>query len=247
MNRTLYRSIAAAAFACSFCLLIPSASASVMGDLKIDGGTVTVGIAGLTWSSTPTPPTVDGISTLTYGPTNTLLTGGTVVNLMNLPPGSLPLDAFMTFVGVPTVDFILDTIGPGSGNTDCSVGGLAANSGDCSVVTGEPIVLSQQATGTLASLAVTGTVTDGTSPASSWIGLFSETIVSLPNTTGIITPLEVQQYFGGPSNPNGNTLGESYSGSFAITVTPEPSTLTMMLVGSGLVLAALRTRRKSTR
>jgi PEP-CTERM motif-containing protein len=247
MNRTLYRSIAAAAFACSFCLLVPLASASVIGDLKINGGTVTVSIASLTWSSTPTAPTVDGISTLTYGPTNTLLAGGTVVNLANLPPGSLPLDGFMTFVGVPTLDFILDTIGPGSSNTDCTVAGLSANSGDCSVVAGVPIVLSQQGTGTLASLALTGTVTDGSSPASNWIGLFSETIVSLPNNTGIITPLEVQQYFGGPSNPNGNALSESYSGSFAITITPEPSTLTMMMLGSGLVLAALKTRRKHSR
>lgn len=235
----------ALALACAFFLMTPRAMASVLGSLVIDGGTVTVTNTSLTWSSTPTPPTVDSISTLTYGSSNTLLAGGTDVNLMNLPQ-ALPLNDFMTFSGVSGLDFTLDTVGPGSSNTDCSATGLAAHSGDCSAVAGEVIVLSQQSTGTEASLSVTGTVTDGTGVTSNWIGLFSETIVSLPGSSGVITPLEIQQYFGGPSSPNGASLAESYSGSFSVSITPEPSTIGMMLLGGGFILAGLRRRRKQS-
>jgi hypothetical protein len=226
-------------------ILTPSAMASVVGSLVINGGTVTVTNFNLSWSSTPTAPTVNAISTLTYGPSNTLLAGGTDVNLMNLPQ-ALPLNDFMTFTGVSGLDFTLDSIGPGSLNTDCSPTGLSLNSGDCSVAPGEPIVLSQQATGTEASLALTGTVTDGTGVTSSWIGLFSETITSLTGSSGVITPLEIQQYFGGPGSPNGNSLSESYSGSFNVTITPEPSTIGMMVLGGGLI-AGLRRRQRISR
>ena len=234
-----------AALACAFFFMTPGAMASVIGSLVIDGGTVTVTNTSLSWSSTPTPPTVDAISTLTYGPSSTLLAGGTDVNLMNLPQ-ALPLNDFMTFSGVSGLDFTLDTVGPGSSNTDCSPTGLAANSGDCSSVLGQVIVLSQQSTGTEASLSVTGTVTDGTGVTSYWIGLFSETIVSLPGVSGVVTPLEIQQYFGGPNSPNGASLPESYSGSFNVSITPEPSTIALTLLGGGL-LGFLRRANKRSR
>ena len=244
MKRSCFRLLAPLGLCCSLFLFIQTASASVTGSLVIDGGTVTVSNSSLTWSSTPTPPTVDAISTLTYGPSNTTLAGGTDVNLMNLPQ-ALPLSGFMTFTGVSGLNFTLDTIGPGSGNTVCTPTGLAANSGDCSAVAGQVIVLSQQLTGTEASLAVTGTVTDSTGIISNWIGLFSETIVSLPGDTGVITPLEVQQYFGGPSTPNANTLSESYSGSFVAVITPEPSSIALTLVGSGLLLFLRRANKRA--
>jgi len=233
-----------AVLACGLLFSTERASASVSGALDLDGGSVTVSATSLTWQGFAI---VNGISTLTYDG-GTLVPGGTDVTLKNLP-GTLPIpiDMFMTFVGIPSLDFTLQTAGPGSSNTDCSAAGLFSHGGDCSAFAGVPIVLSQATNGTLVALGVSGIVTDGTTPISTWTGEFSETITSLGNIISP-TPLQVQQFFGGPGAPNNNTLNSTYSGTFVVRIanTPEPSTMGMVLMGSGLVLvAALRRRRKA--
>jgi len=233
-----------AVLSCALLFSTERASASVSGALDLNGGSVTVSAGSLVWSGFAI---VNGISTLKYDG-GTLVPAGTDVTLKNLP-GSLPIpiDMFMSFVGIPSLDFTLDMAGPGSSNTDCSVAGLASHNGDCSAFAGAPIVLSQAANGTLVALGVSGIVTDGTTPISTWSGEFSETVTTLGNIINP-TPLQVQQFFGGPGTPNNNTVSGTYSGTFTVQIanTPEPSTMGMVLMGSGLVLvAALRRRRKA--
>jgi hypothetical protein len=228
---------------CGLLLSTERASASVSGALDLDGGSVTVSATTLVWSGFAI---VNGISTLTYDG-GTLVPGGTDVTLKNLP-GSLPIpiNFFMTFAGIPSLDFTLEMAGPGSSNTDCSAAGLFTHGGQCSAFAGVPIVLSQAANGTLVALGVSGIVSDGTTPVSTWTGEFSETITSLGSIIGP-TPLQIQQFFGGPSTPNSNTLSSTYSGTFVAqitSITPEPSSMSMVLMGGGLVLIALRRRRK---
>ena len=75
-----------------------------------------------------------------------------------------------------------------------------------------------------------------------------ETITLLPGFSGVITPLDIQEYFGGPTSPNAAKITSTYSGTFVATLTstvPEPSTLTMALTGAGLMLLAVTRRRKT--
>jgi len=219
-----------------------TASASVAGALLLNGGSVTVSATNLTWTGFAI---VNGATTLTYGAGSTLLAGGTDVTLQPLP-GSLPvpINDFMAFSGIPLLDFTLDIAGPGSANTNCSIAGLSANGGECSAFAGVPIILTQGVNGTIASLGVSGTATDGTGATSTWFGEFSETITTLSGVAGTVTPLEVQSFFGGPSSPNSNTLTTTYSGTFSASAVPEPSTVALTLLGASLLLVGLARRRK---
>jgi hypothetical protein len=224
---------------CGLLFSTQRASASVIGSLLLDGGSVTVSAGALTWNG---PATVNSFTDLTYGPGLPLPTGtSSTVDLENLPPGSLPSADFMTFTLAPTLFFNLSTIGPGSSNTNCAAP-------PCSVFAGSPIILRQGSEGTVVDLGLSGTATDGTLPVSNWIGEFSETITALPGFTGVITPLDIQEYFGGPTSPTAAKITSTYSGTFVATLTstvPEPSTLSMALTGAGLMLLAVTRRRKT--
>jgi hypothetical protein len=241
VKKSYFRILTTAGLACGLMLSIQTASASVEGALLLNGGSVTVSATSLTWNGFAI---VNGGSTLTYG-SGTLVPGGTDVTLKDLP-GTLPtpIDMFMAFSGIPMLDFTLDVAGPGSTNTDCSVAGLASHGGECSAFAGVPIVLTQGVGGTVASLGVFGTASDGTSPDAVWFGEFSQTVTTLAGSSGVITPLEVQNFFGGPSSPNGATLTTTFSGTFTASIVPEPSTAAMSLLGTSLLLVALVARRK---
>src|SRR5665213_623366 len=238
MKVNLYKGLSTVGIlGCALSFSMATASATVVGSLALDGGSVTVSATNLVWSGFAV---VNGITTLTYG-SGTLVPGGTDVTLQNLP-GSLPtpINNFMAFNGIGTLDFTLDIAGPGSSNTDCSATGLANHGGECSAFAGVPLILSQATFGTLVSLGVSGTASDGSSPTSIWSGEFSETLTTLGQGVNAITnptPLQVQQYFGGPNAPNANTISSTYSGTFTAQVTtPEPSSMAMMLLATGLLL-----------
>jgi hypothetical protein len=238
VNKNFRTALATAVIGLGPLLVMPIASASVVGTLQLNGGGVTVGVSSLVWNGTAT---VNSATTLTYG-SGTLVPGGDAVTLMNLPPASLPLDHFMSFAGIPSLDFILGSVGPGSANTSCATD-------PCSVFAGSPLILRTAPSGTEVDLAVGGTATDGTVPVSNWFGEFSETVTALPSQPlgTIITPLMIQQYF--QANPNA-TITTTYSGTFVATLTsivPEPSSITMFLLGGGLIAIALARRPRRVR
>ncbi len=138
MNKKNFTRISATAalLGCSFFLSMRTASASVVGSLQLNGGAVTVGAASLTWEGFAT---VNPFSNLTYGAGIPVPTGNTsTVDIMNLPPATLPDINFMLFTLVPSLHFDLSSIGPGVANTNCALP-------PCSVFAGSPLILTQGA------------------------------------------------------------------------------------------------------
>jgi hypothetical protein len=160
---------------------------------------------------------------------------------------TFPVNDFMTFNGISGLAFNLGSIGPGSSDTDCA--DLTLNgTNTCSAFSGSPFLLTLTATGTEVELSATGTAVDGSGTTSDWIGQFSETITTLPGYAPgtIITPEDIQTYF--VDNPDGS-ITSPYSGTFVVSFTtgstPEPSSLAMLFLGTGVMAIAARRRRHS--
>jgi hypothetical protein len=229
---------------CGFFLSTPIASANVVGLLSLDAGSnsVTVGEGTINWNGMFT---VAGSTTLTYN-NGTALAAGTTGSLENLNAMTtvFPLNDFMTFTGAPGLDFTLDSIGPGSTDTNCAAATAVGDS--CSVFAGSPFVLTFSGTGTTVQLSARGTATDSTGVVSDWSGTFSQPLTMLGNDSIPITPLDVQEFFA--NDPTG-TITTPFSGQFIVqlTATPEPPAITMVLLGGGFLLAAFSFRRSHTR
>jgi hypothetical protein len=144
----------------------------------------------------------------------------------------LPEPGFLRFSGNGTthvaINYTLTQVLAGSGNANCA--GLAQFQ-SCSVFVGSPIVLTLEGPGTVATLNLSGTVSDGVGAISNWTGKFSATF---PTTT----PAALQTFVLG-----GGTETTSNSGSFFATTVPEPS-YTVVLIGAGLIGLASLVRRK---
>ncbi len=234
MNRIFCKLLTVASLSCGAFMLMPLASADVIGSLQLNGGSVTVFSDHLVWSGFAT---VGAADTITYdGGTPLALFSN--VTLQNLPPVSLPLNNFMTFAAAPDMFFNLTAILPGSSNTNCGAP-------PCSVFAGSPIVLTAGSGGTIVDLGLAGTAVDGTGHISNWIGEFSETITSLTGSTGVITPQEIANFF--LANPSTASITSTYSGTFFATITPEPSSWMMFLLGGCLIAVALARRPKQVR
>jgi len=198
------------------------------------GGTVTVSATQITWGGTsPNCVVTGGNTSVTYsGGGGGTLGGnvqGTIMNLILGPPSTI--NDFMTFL-VPTaytLDFELTQLGPGSLNTDCN---LTAVGQSCSAAAGSPFVLTDEGPSlTTVTLAVAGFINDGTG-TSQWTGLFStnlnETALAIQSTEG-----------------TGGSITSTAAGHFTLSAIPEPSTVTMFLVGGIALLGIGRRRRKS--
>jgi hypothetical protein len=212
----------------------PSASAGVGGTLNTgSSGTVTVTATSITWNTDPgsispgtwngevangTNTTFNGCPSGVLGAHGCLFNGeGIAINhLAPLVNGvtPLPIDGFLTFAGIPALDFILTAVSPGSANTNCN-GLLVGQS--CSVFAGSPIILTLLTSNrTSVQMSMLGIATDGSGLMSNWTGGFSATIPTM-------TPAEIEAYFG--ANPNGS-ISTSNSGSFFATTVPEPVKVT---------------------
>jgi len=231
--------------------LAPMASATVVGTLATSasiGGGVTVTPDTITWNvgkdgtdfsvNTGTNLTYDGGTPVAIGDEGMLKD---LVRPPASPPTILPLDAFMTINGTP-VDFVLDGFTPPSPTNGTACSSLA--SGQTCVVDGTSPFLLQATSGTgtgglgtEVTLTVFGTVTDGTSPDSNWIGSFSETVSNL-------SPGQIQAMFTGPGASTA-AITTGHTGNFTAIVAntvPEPSTAFLGL--SGLLMAAGLVRRR---
>jgi hypothetical protein len=211
-----------------------TAMATAIGPLNVancSGGGVTVTATTITWSPVGT---VGGTGCIDTGlGTNVTYSGGTLGagvagNIKNLTAGGGVTDQFMTFTG-STLDFVLTSLGPGSGNTNCS--GLAIGA-SCSVFAGSPFLLTNLGGGnTAVGLAANGSVTDG-GVTTFWKGAFT-TQLNLDAAT-IQTDIE-----------NGGSISSTHSGQFVVSSVPEPTTLSMLLLG-GVALLGTKFRRRKT-
>ncbi len=209
----------------------PAAPAATVCDSDVAAGTT------LTFSNGPALTTQEGIDVASP------ITAASVGN-----------PDFLTFSNDPNLVFSLTGISTYS-NTNCagvSAGGSGPSS--CVVFAGSPLLLTCQGSSaigcaggdTLVSISVSGAASDGTSPASPYIGGFSQTLTAnLPNGAAP-TPVNIQNYFcpGGVCSSTA-AITSSQSGSFTATFigTPEPSSMAMMLVGAGLLALTARRRR----
>ena len=246
--RLLSRFNFVAALAIPALFSISIASASVVGGFATDGtGTnanITITLTSISFG--PNPNLQVTASSLTYG-AGVSLAVGTLGDIANATPASLPLNDFMTFSGTP-LDFTLIGVGPGSSNTDCA--GLS-NFGTCSIPLGggiiSPIVLELMNGDTVASLTVFGTVTDGTGILSAWSGTLSATLTqplsaytnpASPNEAP--TPGNIEAYFA--ANPTGS-ITTSHGDTFTASVLPEPASWSLMLGGLLTGVGALLRKR----
>jgi hypothetical protein len=210
--------------------------ATVVGDLYTGGnGTVTVTPTGITFTENDT----SGGSTEVGTGTDLTFSGGPL--LVGQPidinggdtitPASLADGVAITFPDEPTLTITLFTFGPGS-STPCSAAITVGES--CSpLLAGDvlsPIILTDTSTGTVASLSVAGTATDGTG-TSELMGNFSTTITGQ-------TPEELA---------TDASYTTTSSGTFAITSlssVPEPRSIWLVVL-TGLLMGLFLKRKKS--
>jgi len=248
-------------------------SAAVMGVLGLgsDGG-VNATITSLTFlpdptSTPPGPPwdaAVNNTTTLSFTGGPLTVGEGVEINqnaafVAGVTP--IPEDYFFRFAAHPLLDFELTGVGPSTAfNTSSNPSNCAivdsSHVGSCSLnIAGflSPVVLAISGSSTIASINFFGLASDTGSigaGASNWTGSFSPTIASM-------TPDQVATYFCPDYNVanmctaadlasfGGKILNiPSNSGSFVVTLTPEPGTAASILIGAGLVALGTRIKRR---
>lgn len=248
------------------------ASATVVGDLKLDAGngSVTVTLSSITFntdtsSDPPGPPwnaQVTNTTVLMFAgcPSGVLGAAGCLdsgaftpseaAEIANNNPivagaGLAPNNPFIQFAGngVSHATILYTVTSLTPGSSNTNCTALVNIGDSCSVFAGSPFVLTLTATGTNVSLGAVGTVTDGAG-SSNWIGQFSEPITGM-------TPGQIQLFFcpSGTCQPADFTSGRSivkpWSGDFLASTVPEPGTTALTLIGGGLIGFAALKRRKS--
>lgn len=239
ITKSAFGGLCTAAAVLTLLTLAPAAGATVIGHLDVancSGGGVTVTATSIDWV-----PPVDGTTGCVITGVNTSVTysGGTLGSgatgtITDLGPSNpLPVTDFLTFSTAPGLHFDLTTLGPGPSNTSCT-GVLNPNAASCAVFPGSPFILQSTATGTSVTLSASGVARDSSATISNWIGAFTTQIAG-------ITPAQIQATI-----LSGGSVTSTFSGDFAITVVPEPSTLGSMALGALLVAGSL-IRRRGTR
>ena len=229
--------------------------ATVVGDLYTGGtGTVTVTSSGITFTENNTEG--GGSTAVGVGTTVTFsggsLTPGDPIDIAGgttITPASLPVTDFMTFPNEPTLSVTLDSVGPGSSNTDCS--GLTTGQSCSPLIDGtivSPIILTYTGpgtegaapgdVGTTALLTVSGTASDGTTPDSTFNGHFSASLADE-------TPQQLADLF---NTPDGASFTTTYAGAFTVTspsAVPEPRTISVVAIAGLLMGLVVAKRRKN--
>lgn len=210
------------------------AFADAAGSLNVancSGGGMTLDATSITWLPIGT---VAGTGCIATGAgTNLTYSGGILGpavtgNIQNVTSGGLPVDQFMTFQGT-SLDFVLNFLGPGSGNTNCGVLLLGQS---CSVIAGSPFLLTNLGSSTIISFSAGGTITDG--GISNWSGAFSTQVNA--------TAFQIQNTI-----LSGGSVTSTQSGQFSVQdVTrsvPEPSSLLLLAFGLCSSVGIIRRKR----
>lgn len=228
-----------------------TASASVIGHLNLvqcpTNGNVTVTLTTIDFQ-----PLGGGTGCIqaTNGTTVTFAGGGSIApgefgTINDLGFGNPNQNiGFMVFTPPPgsgSLSFDLTSLGPGVANP-CTAG--MTNGQSCSIP-GSPIILTENNGDTGVQLSAAGTVSDGTTPISSWSGLFTTQFNGLD-------PIDIQNFILGIPDSKVNhgcvsgSCTSAYSGSFDVAFTAVPEPGSMVLIGGGLLglAATLRKRKK---
>jgi hypothetical protein len=206
--------------------LVPVAAADAVGNFNItkcNGGSVTFTATTITFSPSGT---VSGTGCdLTGQGTAVSYSGGTLGsgvmgNVKNITYNPLSTtDQFLTFQGT-SLDFVLTGLGPGVANTDCTHVATP-----CSIVGGNPLILSTSGGFTALSLNMNGTITDG-GTTNLWSGVLGAQWAG-------ISPASLQTtILGGGSITTSNLFFEP----FQITSSPTPQVpepCSLLLLGTG--------------
>jgi hypothetical protein len=259
-------------------LLASNASASVINTLLTGStGTETISLNSAIFNNDPAA-LPSGVCTTTLGrgcnsdvstSTSLSFTGGPLAtgegvyvnnnDLTLTAPSASDANQFLTFASHPNLVFSINSLGPGSANTNCATTNSNA-SAPCSIFAGSPLILSYVNGHTAESLGVSGRASDlgvaGLAGGSTYSGGFSQSFTDLlPNGTAP-TPQNIQLYFC-PSGTcvaadftSGKSITSSQSGTFTATApmntVPEPGTLLLTLL-SGSFVAGSVVRRKYRR
>jgi len=162
---------------------------------------------------------------------------GPVIDFMRFSTNPIPVGGSVPAPATPgqalfDLHFDLTSLGPGVTNgTPCSAV-FDPNAPACSAFVGSPFILAPTATGTSVTLSTFGVVRDA-SGTSNFIGAFTSQIAGQ-------TPASIQATIAG-----GGSITSTNSGDFTLTVVPEPSTVSMAMLG-GLFVAFFAARRKKS-
>ena len=211
-----------------------TAMAAAIGTASLgqcSGGGVMVNSTTINWQNAGTQPNTGCFNTGI--PTSISYSGGSVGagatgNIKDLVAPAGTVDQFMTISGT-NLDFVFNGFAaPPTSNTACD-----STLGDsCIVATGSPFFLTNTATGVSVNLDAFGTITDG-GVTSNWTVIFS---TQLPSTTAAAIQSTIEA---------GGTISSTYAGALTISSVPEPTTLSMLLLG-GVALLGSRFRRRKT-
>lgn len=212
------------------CALTPTASASMIsGSLSLTnctGGGVTVNSTNIDWTQTVNGGDgciATGTGTSVTYDAGTLTEGDSSGVILDLSmPTSFPVVDFITFTSASGLHFDLSTILPSTANTDCSALGIGDS---CSVFAGSPFLLTKSANGTSVTLSVSGTAGDLSGDMATWGGNFTTQFFNM-------TPAQIQTTILG-----GESLSNTYSGTFAVSAVPEAGSGYLLFGGLFLLVA----------